>query len=1077
MTTVPFAGHDVSGEARDSHGRWSLSLAGGPDLPHDIDVHPVDDEAEALCRELLSFSARDPHMQQKLASLCGAPPGAGLLIDTALSAGRPYLRLKADAPGYTCTVFVNHPIPGSRRPLMTLARLDNESARSGRPGLAAFVQVVKAARVLGFQRFDLTAAKEGGFNGYYSWPRMGCEGQIASDLFGKLLPQFRRQLGESRSLRDLFELPGGPAEWRRVGSDTYCWFVTVDGSRCMDALAEYIRQRGMADFCRTSVLFAGKPKGRLRASRYRSGPNRGKPCLRDENDRAYPLSAGKAHDEVHDGAHHGAQGTEPQAQALDVAPQSTEARAQGAELPARLRTLAQAIDGYVRGDRLFDMLFPAGEAPRTEAARQAALRLEARAHADPRDRAADMRLCAEHRNLFLARLSAYLLPPSSHAVGLHDAGLSPAGRQTAQLVASFLGRVLARLPGEGQVPGAVAVTSPATRPGYTGYDVQTQTLTLPAHSQYEMAAVAHELGHHLEWHLPGARASALTFLGLRAAGEGVKRLCDIDPVRYRGDTSPCVVDRFMEALGPRGAYAGKFYLGDLPGGGQAAAATELLSMGMETLFSHPAHLSQDRQFTKWLLGMLDGTLRAPFAVAAFGRAISKEGDWKPYTRKDGTPGEYSEVTGARRKAKVDGTQNVGNTPTKTRSISMKPITVASRGELLSRFRPLPDGVGHGFSTREALPPEQSAGYRYERAGIHHNYHFTPVNWRMPLAPPPEKVTVLEGFAPNLNKHLHVGHLKNLAVASALSRILAPSRPVAMLGASQGVMSGAREALGGWFDFTGYRPDVTLDTELPAGLIPTSPGEGSYAGSQVWHGPKGPQVVVRSDGSHTYAYHDLAYAQTVKPDLYLTGSEQAGHFASLGLAEKHLPMGLVLGPDGTKLKSRDGSPLRADDALKMVEARLDTTPEPKKLAYNVLAMNFLMQDVASASKFDPVQMTSPASPGMAVSYTLARARRALDKAGVPPAGGSLPPGSELSPEDVALLGVASYRGYHLAQAAQKKSPAPLAQYAVRLARAISGAYAGRSVSGGTPGYRFAFAQAAAALEDSMKDLGLFTLRDV
>src|SRR5437588_768930 len=62
-----------------------------------------------------------------------------------------------------------------------------------------------------------------------------------------------------------------------------------------------------------------------------------------------------------------------------------------------------------------------------------------------------------------------------------------------------------------------------------------------------------------------------------------------------------------------------------------------------------------------------------------------------------------------------------------------------------------------------LPP----GYHHELKAGFHNYHFTAAHFQLPPFPAPHAETVvLEGFAPNLNKHLHVGHLKNLALANA-----------------------------------------------------------------------------------------------------------------------------------------------------------------------------------------------------------------------------------------------------------------------------------------------------------------------
>jgi arginyl-tRNA synthetase len=345
----------------------------------------------------------------------------------------------------------------------------------------------------------------------------------------------------------------------------------------------------------------------------------------------------------------------------------------------------------------------------------------------------------------------------------------------------------------------------------------------------------------------------------------------------------------------------------------------------------------------------------------------------------------------------------------------------------------------------------------------------------PLPSSSAEPVVLEGFAPNLNKRLHVGHLKNLAVANALCRILQPCQPVALLGASLGVLPGALEELHALFDFVGYQPRVHLDTDLPAGLVPTVPGTGAYAGCQVWQGPLGPVVVVKSDGQPTYAYHDLAYACLVKPDWYITGREQQGHFAALGLAEKHLAMGLVLGPDGKKVKSSGGDPLLASEAFDLVIAQLDPTPEPRKLAWNVLAYGFLQKGLACSSKFDPVQMTRPAAPGMYLSYTLAKVHSALVKGGVPL--DAVEPPAHLAEGDVVLLGLAAYADYYLHQAREEKDPAPLANYLLTLAKGLAGVYARQSIKGGLPGFQFAVAGAFLTLEKGMVTLGLFPLDEV
>jgi arginyl-tRNA synthetase len=296
----------------------------------------------------------------------------------------------------------------------------------------------------------------------------------------------------------------------------------------------------------------------------------------------------------------------------------------------------------------------------------------------------------------------------------------------------------------------------------------------------------------------------------------------------------------------------------------------------------------------------------------------------------------------------------------------------------------------------------------------------------------------------------------------------------MLGASLGVLPGALEELHDLFDSVGYHPQVHLDTSLPAGLIATEPGTGKYAGCQVWQGPLGPVVVLKADGTPTYAAHDLAYAQRVKPDWYVTGCEQAGHFAALGLAGKHLAMGLVLGLDGKKVKSSGGQPLLATEAFELVIGQLDPTPQPKQLAWNILAYSFLQTAMGSNSRFDPVRMTRPTAPGMYLTYTLAKVHSALVKGGVPLDGD---PPADLADGDVKLLGLAAYAGYYQNQAGQMKDPASLANYLLTLAKGLGTVYAKQSIRGGTPGFQYAVALAFRTLEKGMVALGLFPLHEV
>lgn len=363
----------------------------------------------------------------------------------------------------------------------------------------------------------------------------------------------------------------------------------------------------------------------------------------------------------------------------------------------------------------------------------------------------------------------------------------------------------------------------------------------------------------------------------------------------------------------------------------------------------------------------------------------------------------------------------------------------------------------------------SLGYKAENVGRYWNYHFTTRNWQWPELPKQDQAYVIDGFSPNLNKELHIGHLRNLAVATSLSRIFPNAKMVAMLGAAVGAEPWALEQLDGWYQFVGYLPELHFDTLLPDN-VDTVDGEGEQAGCKVWQGPKGPIIVTRSDGRHTYAHHDLSFMKLVGPTHYITGAEQKGHFESLGVGHKHLPMGLVLGADGKKVSSRNGDAMTAKEALDLVASHLQSTPHPKELAWNVVAWNFLKTGRPKNVLFNPEEWTKIDSPGMYISYTFARLDSAL---------GDLIMGDpdQITDADVRLLGICSYLDYYIGRAVELMDSNPIANYALDLAMAITNVYHAEKIQGGRPGLQYVMRHAHTTLSECMDLLGMKPLKRV
>ncbi len=99
--------------------------------------------------------------------------------------------------------------------------IDDESPFKGH-GKQLFANQVAAARSAGIKEMSTNAAGPGygsEYNGHYTWPRLGYEGKISPTAFRNLPMPIQAQLdgmGKSRSLRALFDLPGGKEAWKKM---------------------------------------------------------------------------------------------------------------------------------------------------------------------------------------------------------------------------------------------------------------------------------------------------------------------------------------------------------------------------------------------------------------------------------------------------------------------------------------------------------------------------------------------------------------------------------------------------------------------------------------------------------------------------------------------------------------------------------------------------------------------------------------------------------------------------------------------------------------------------------------------
>lgn len=292
----------------------------------------------------------------------------------------------------------------------------------------------------------------------------------------------------------------------------------------------------------------------------------------------------------------------------------------------------------------------------------------------------------------------------------------------------------------------------------------------------------------------------------------------------------------------------------------------------------------------------------------------------------------------------------------------------------------------------------------------------------------EPYRFMDGFSPNLNKHLHIGHLSNLVIAKAFRSLGLTYDTVSIFGdtlTGEVNRQDAEEALDKWLNWAGYQIDNPYYASQVEYHSPMVSGIGKYEGTKGFVVNGNYIVGIKSDGSTSYFYQDVALGMELggATKLYLTGSEQGPHFQSLtGLFPSgeitHVPLGLVTAKSGgRKIASREGEKVMAQDIYDIL---IKEFPNPQ-LAYNVLA-GFILNSSPKSSKVINLDLIKDVkqSPGLYLSYTLAR----LQSAGLKVNWGALY-GNELS--------------YATKKAQSQKNPKVLLAYLMKLAKKINNLY--------------------------------------
>lgn len=304
---------------------------------------------------------------------------------------------------------------------------------------------------------------------------------------------------------------------------------------------------------------------------------------------------------------------------------------------------------------------------------------------------------------------------------------------------------------------------------------------------------------------------------------------------------------------------------------------------------------------------------------------------------------------------------------------------------LNKIKLIPAKFGFGFCVYGDIPEEISNWVKFWNFELQIEKNYTNIIIGdiniFNIFDTPKQFKFGDLFSPNLNKHLHLGHLSNLIIGKSLYTLGIVENTVAILGDTlEGAVdkSDALQKYNNYCNNFGYTVDnLYFASEQKVIGNYLVDGEGDYLNTKIFDlGEDNKIVGIKSDGSTSYFYQDVALAEMLNAStLYLTGVEQIPHFQNLKILFphiEHIGLGLVL-VDGKKMSSSEGNVFFMEDILNMLKEKFNGD---EKLVWNVLcgfilkynlptSKNIILEDIDNVKK----------SQGLYLSYTLARLKSA------------------------------------------------------------------------------------------------------
>lgn len=308
---------------------------------------------------------------------------------------------------------------------------------------------------------------------------------------------------------------------------------------------------------------------------------------------------------------------------------------------------------------------------------------------------------------------------------------------------------------------------------------------------------------------------------------------------------------------------------------------------------------------------------------------------------------------------------------------------------INKIRIIPKVVGSEFGfcvfgepTNEIKSWIEYHGFESFQSGRYTNIKISPNIKMADIFEDRPTFTYMDGFSPNLNKKLHLGHFSNLVLARAFKELGVCENTLSIFGDTLTGAVSKEDAIAYINEFIvnnfEYKPDKKFfASEMKYNSSLLIDGTDKYAGTKIFEIGTEKMVGVKGDGSTTYFCQDVSLAETLNaPTLYLTGKEQCNHFRLLKVlfpAIEHIGLGLVK-VSGKKMSSREGNVLLMEEFISDVSAHFESTDF--KLVYNVFAGFILRSTPQSDKNVNMDDISDPKkSEGLYVSYTMARLKSA------------------------------------------------------------------------------------------------------